>query len=235
MKRSDCSTLFLLDFDDTICPSSMLSTTSREQLQQSAVQRELKAIDKAAAAFIRNITTYPSTSVVIVSAGTSSWMTDALSLFPRLKRVLRNIRMVSARDDYEHMFPVHRHGPIDSPVLWKLASFQKIINGLAGAKFINVISIGDSAAERKAAKFLLRPDVLKLKGRRSSNKDKHAHAGLSVKSIQTAHNPTTTELIGQFSLLIGALGLLRFPVNIDGTVADVARFIEQDKDRMAFA
>ncbi|KAG9394973.1 putative kinase [Carpediemonas membranifera] len=213
--------LFLLDLDDTLIATTFLLNELEAGGLSSTAKKQLKGLDKTSALLVRELLSAAHTKVAVVTCGTASWMTAALTYFPRLRRALRRTLVVSARDTWADAFPVEQYGH-NASCMWKLASFRRIVSSLDDAASLDVISIGDSPTERRAARYLLK-SAKKDKKRRSLGQD--AGTELFVKSVQTAAAPSPEVLSGQLNQVMAMLDVLRMPrVSMDGTIDEIGHF-----------
>eukprot|EP00928_Gymnodinium_smaydae_P041756 TRINITY_DN28212_c0_g3_i2.p1 TRINITY_DN28212_c0_g3~~TRINITY_DN28212_c0_g3_i2.p1 ORF type:complete len:371 (+),score=44.86 TRINITY_DN28212_c0_g3_i2:365-1477(+) len=177
--------IIILDFDDTLFPTSYLIDDLCINLNAPlAQQRNLDAAEKAEAGrkiakcedyameFLRRCHSYA--HVVIVTLANDKWVELACRLFyPRFAEVLRSlsIRVVYARSLAKSPLPMH-HGtplkPCDEKLWTELKgraiseSIDEFYSQYPGQSWKNVFSIGDSQFERYG---LLAATSAYLKGR----------------------------------------------------------------------
>ena len=131
-------TLLILDWDDTLLPSSWLQENN---LLRKPISDTFRVILDKISASVNTLLTEAQKhgSVVIVTNGESGWVESSCKLYmPQSLSILEGIRILSARSAYEHLYA-------NSPVMWKCQAFQ-----MMSVDFHHIISIGDSNAERYA-------------------------------------------------------------------------------------
>lgn len=147
-------TCVILDWDDTIFPSSfvdrkkLIHCRGLDELP-SELQRGFAELEKAAAGLITAATKYG--TVLIITNAQTGWVELCVSKFmPGLMAVLGiSVRVVSARSNYERYFP-------GDPLCWKSAAFAHELTQLQnsqGHPLKNLLSFGDSMEERTAVQI----------------------------------------------------------------------------------
>jgi hypothetical protein len=166
-------TVVLLDWDDTLLPSTMLTSLGYKVDESTALPPDL-ASDLAGLeedVIMLLDTCQQHGTVLLVTNAETGWVELSSERFmPTVIGELhkRGIKVVSARSAYESRFP-------NSPVDWKQEAFVSEVDILCSATdAINLVSIGDSVNERNAAhhvgvrygngniktvKFVERPDI----------------------------------------------------------------------------
>jgi len=172
-------TLFLVDWDDTILPTTYLANHHLAAEDPEAIPacfaEELTSYAEVVAETFRQMRERG--RVVIVTNAETGWIDMTCAKFlPALLGVLKEVEAVSARSMYEPL-------GYQSPAQWKENMFQeKITAHFTGARFQNkarwnVMSMGDASHEReaihkvsrvtgclaKSLKFMERPDVMHLR------------------------------------------------------------------------
>jgi len=118
--------------------------------------------------------------VYIVTNGETGWVQlSAQKFLPSVVPMLDKLRVLSARSTFESLFP-------DSPMKWKFHAFQESLNQeYADSHCIkNVLSFGDSHAEREAIRLVTR-----------------GLPNTRTKSIKFAERPTIEQLQRQLELV----------------------------------
>mmetsp|Transcript_62553 Transcript_62553/g.183408 ORF Transcript_62553/g.183408 Transcript_62553/m.183408 type:complete len:225 (-) Transcript_62553:12-686(-) len=169
-------TVIILDWDDTVLPSSWVQEQGLRvdaDSQPTALQAEhLDELARLASGTITLAKQFG--TVVLVTNAERGWIEMSCAKFlPSLAPMLESVKLLSARSEYE------RHN-LTSPFEWKLRAFDNEIRRILGAdphRRRNVLSFGDSSHEReavihatvnmlncrtKALKFLDRPGVQQL-------------------------------------------------------------------------
>jgi len=122
------STLIIFDWDDTLLPTTCLEKGG-----------DRVALDTISTSVIRVLTEAQKYgTVMIITIAEKGWVEESCHRYmPRCAPILAHIVVFSARTTYEWMF--------DSPYTWKILAFQ-----IASVNFSQVLSIGDTNAERNA-------------------------------------------------------------------------------------
>mmetsp|Transcript_17214 Transcript_17214/g.51562 ORF Transcript_17214/g.51562 Transcript_17214/m.51562 type:complete len:280 (+) Transcript_17214:264-1103(+) len=172
-------TIFIFDWDDTVLPSTWFvrqglrldsaSVPTPEQVD------ELRAMAKKAIRTLRVAKRHG--HVILITNAERGWIELSCRKFmPWLWPCIEGLKILSARAAYE------KPGLVTSPFVWKILAFQNEIEGLCQAaapnRRIHVVSLGDSAHERRALlqatddlsnccrksiKFIEQPDVVQLR------------------------------------------------------------------------
>jgi len=146
--------LFILDFDDTLIPSSWLKSkgvhvtcSSCEEFTPEMVA-VCERVGQHAAALINAIKKYG--KIVIVTNATRSWLELSTKTFmPSISDLILSIPIISAADLYEYYS--------SNSTTWKKIAFQNDALRIAFTikpPMCTVISIGDGEAERQALKYI---------------------------------------------------------------------------------
>lgn len=176
-------TIIFLDWDDTLLCSSVLSSNGiKLDTNLSGNPDLLRQLDELSTSIISILTAAASYGEVhIVTNGETGWVQlSAQKFVPRVVPLLDSLRVLSARSTFEDQFP-------DSPMQWKFQAFQQNLAELySGPDCIkNVLSFGDSHAEREAIRAVTR--------------------GLPwtrTKSIKFAERPSIEQLQRQLELVV---------------------------------
>ena len=179
-------TLILLDWDDTINPSSLVTSLGFRIDETSelpaALKAELVALEDIAINMLEICCTRG--HVVIVTNAETGWVELSGKRFvPRVLECLQRLQLpiISARSTYEARYP-------GSPNDWKTAAFiEQVAHAAESAPCIELMSIGDSLHEREAAHQV---------GARFSDGDVS-----SVKTVKMVERPTVEQLRRQLSLI----------------------------------
>mmetsp|Transcript_19728 Transcript_19728/g.56467 ORF Transcript_19728/g.56467 Transcript_19728/m.56467 type:complete len:433 (-) Transcript_19728:492-1790(-) len=177
LESTSQETLFVLDWDDTMLPSSWIQRQGLRLDEGSEIadwQQELLSEVAVAAAGLLRMTKERGT-VVLVTNAERGWIELSCRKFmPELMPCIEGVRIVSARTSYEGPFCV---GPLD----WKVRAFEaevaRIWRVADSRRTKNIHSIGDGVHERealllatqglvnclsKSLKFVERPDIGQL-------------------------------------------------------------------------
>ena len=147
-------TITVLDYDDTLLPSSYLKASGAlTGLSSPSLTAELQAIDELVLSILRSAVQYG--PVYVLSAADVPWIEATADCYlPRVASLLRKdasncIKVISAREWY-----FAAHGIIGTPERWKNEAFQwlyKTENSQSKCSK-TLLSIGDSDVEHHAAR-----------------------------------------------------------------------------------
>jgi len=141
--------LCILDWDDTLCPSSWVSSNT-----DSATDRDLlllRAVEEGISSLLRTVEAL-GCSVVVITNADEEWVRFSCARFlPRVMPLLARVHVVSARQ-YEGIYP-------GRSVCWKAAAFTHVAKAFFGSRDgpREIISIGDSNDERLAVRAAAAP------------------------------------------------------------------------------
>lgn len=180
---SSTKTIIFLDWDDTLLCSSVLSSNGiKLDTNLTGYPDLLRQLDELSTSVINILNAAAAYGEVhIVTNGETGWVQlSAQKFVPRVVPMLETIRVLSARSTFEDRFP-------DSPMQWKFQAFQQNLADLySGPECVrNVLSFGDSHAEREAIRAVTR--------------------GLPytrTKSIKFAERPSIEQLQRQLELVV---------------------------------
>lgn len=147
-------TASIVDWDDTLCPSTHLASLGLRvddlsELPQD-LRLELEQLEDAALGILKMALRFG--AVVIVTNAEAGWVELSGSRFlPRVVKFLQDerIKVVSARTMYEGDYP-------NSPSNWKAAAFAAEVREMfvEDNDDLNLLVLGDSTSERDAAHAL---------------------------------------------------------------------------------
>ena len=143
-------TLIILDWDDTLFPTTWVTTNdiNVKNLQDTSptTVKYFAMVDKELDHLLRILLRCG--HVAIVTNAMLNWINISSNLLPRTSQLLRNtennldIEIISARGSYQHLS--------SNPMDWKKLAFEEIIKDMKFKKCNNIISIGDAEYEYKA-------------------------------------------------------------------------------------
>lgn len=146
-------TAAILDWDDTVCPSTHLASLGlrvddRTELPED-LRQQLDDLETAAIGILKEALRFG--TVIVITNAEAGWVEmSGRKFLPRVVEFLemQGIKIVSARSLYECEFP-------DSPANWKVAAFTAEMAQLFPMDDdLNVLVLGDSMSERDAAHAL---------------------------------------------------------------------------------
>jgi len=149
-KKIKLQSVFLVDFDDTLFPSSWCNKNMINLNDTNSVSNYklyFIELDKTTSNFLDNLKTYG--EIYIVTNANIKWIKTCLNILSLTKKIImdNNIRIVSARDLYSQK--------TTSPTEWKINTFKDITNNILikyseksnNNTFLNIVSIGDADYE----------------------------------------------------------------------------------------
>jgi hypothetical protein len=144
--EADPELLILLDWDDTIMPTTFLQRRGIDLTTQEVpedVVAALKAYGEHAANTLRALLLHG--SIVIVTNAETGWVElTAARFLPAVEPLLRDVECISARSTFEPK-------GFATPVEWKEEAFAQVVGFRYGEKRgMPVLSIGDAKHEREA-------------------------------------------------------------------------------------
>lgn len=180
-------TTAILDWDDTICPSTYLASLGLRVDDSSSLpaplQQQLEQLEQAVINIVKKALRFG--AVVVITNAEAGWVElSGRRFLPRVVQFLEahRIKIVSARTSFESDFP-------DAPSSWKVAAFsQEVAQMFPGDDELNVLVLGDSMSERDAAHAL---------GSRLPNS--------RVKTVKFVERPSIDQLMRQVQLVAQSL------------------------------
>ena len=149
MKPKQHNSIIIFDWDDTILPTSFLTPggvfnedmklqqgdiEKLVKLEQSALQLLTEAVEKG--------------NVYIITNAGKGWVEySANRFYPSIMPILEKIKIISARGEYEKIFPGNSRQ-------WKIEAFLNLQKSVNMKLVTNIICIGDSLFEMEAGRIL---------------------------------------------------------------------------------
>jgi len=176
------NTVIILDWDDTILPSSFLAQRGYRLDNNIPLSEDVQAQLKELEQSIINVVNLAHSAgrVHIITNAETGWVQMSCQKFlPRIVPLLLKVSVLSARSTFELLYP-------DAPVKWKYYAFQERVSAVSSSasKCRNVISFGDSHVEREAVRAV-------TKGMTHTR----------TKSVKFAERPTCEQLRRQLDLV----------------------------------
>lgn len=173
-------TVIIFDWDDTLLCSSAVNM---QQCEPSQLQQLETTIEQVVSAALRLGETH------IVTNGNGTWVQESSRRFvPKVIPLLNRLkRVVSARAEYEHVWP-------NDPFTWKKAAFEELLRSRQddsqfSSSGVNLIALGDNQAEIEAAQSA----TSNLRGQSV------------VKTVKFKEFPSVDELLGQLRVVMQLL------------------------------
>ena len=139
--------LVVFDYDDTLFPTTYM------QHHQNLIPRDLHQLDDALTELMYTIFMNGHT-VIIVSNGSQDWITSSVQMYlPQFAKYLSAIRIVSARDMYEHSTVPYEKWKKYAMVSTFVRPEYSVLHGIIGVGD-NII---DQNAIRDASQYISQP------------------------------------------------------------------------------
>jgi hypothetical protein len=188
MNISNKTTLIILDWDDTLFPTSWITKNNIElQSIKNKTNTEnyqyFNKIDIALDNLFKIM--LKCGDILIITNALINWITISASILPRLGKLLKssNIKIVSARGEYQSIS--------DNAMDWKKLAFDSELKNIMKDKQINnIISIGDAEYEYNA--------LINLYGAEKKNYK-------LLKSVKFIRYPDNYQLLDQIVVLSNAI------------------------------
>ena len=147
MILSRAKTLIILDWDDTLFPTTWVTTNEiniKNIIHNKEAMKYFTDVDVALEYLLRTLLTCG--HVAIVTNALLNWINTSSTILPRTSRLLqdtdKDILIVSARGNYQSVS--------SNPMDWKRMAFEEILKNSKYKKVNNIISIGDAEYEYNA-------------------------------------------------------------------------------------
>jgi len=174
------NTLIILDWDDTLFPTSWASKNKIDLMTTASRDRyiiQFQELDRTLSSFLKNISNYG--RIVIITNAMADWVTISSFVIPNTYDILKTIDIISARDLFNNQ--------TKNTIEWKKNTFQLVVDNMYNDKHVmNVISIGDAEYEHLALVNLTKH---------------HQHKIKYLKSFRLIQNPHHDQLIDQIIVL----------------------------------
>jgi len=147
-KSKTHNSLFIYDWDDTFLPTSYL--IREDMVDKIELSNELNYLFVILEEIIINILNLSINKgkVYIITNSSKSWFYfSSEKFFPNLNSILKKIKIISARDEYEDLYP-------GDTKIWKQKAFLQLKNEINDNVPSNIICFGDSLIELEAGKIL---------------------------------------------------------------------------------
>jgi hypothetical protein len=169
-------TVIIFDWDDTLLCTSFLNQRDGMPLHPT-VSSHLRSISNAATKLLELSLRLGHT--FIITNAMDGWVEHSASRYvPELLTVLQKVRVISARSQYESLYP----GDVSQ---WKINAFRDVQRQMDSQKVTNLNSLGDSDYEM---------DATQLMGK--------SFEQAVVKTFKFRDHPTPDELVKQLELVL---------------------------------
>lgn len=176
-------TLIILDWDDTLFPTSWAIRNNLNLQLRENREKYLPLftnLDLLLSRFLTRCMRYG--RVVIVTNALPCWIRDSSAVLPRTAKILPSLRVISARELYQAEYP--------DMMEWKKHTFREQVMGESHEKVLNIVSVGDADYEYRA--------LVNLYNWRRKNKK-------ILKAIKLLPSPTRSTLVDQLQVLHRAI------------------------------
>jgi len=139
-------TVIIFDWDDTLLCTTWLNQYYKDKEVPEDVDRLLRKIAHKVTTLLE--TAVRSGHTYIITNATTGWVEySAQKWIPEVMPVLQRVRIISARDKFEAMFP-------DDVDQWKVQAFLEVQRQLEWTPIANLVTLGDSHYEMEAARIM---------------------------------------------------------------------------------
>ena len=149
MKPKKHNSIIIFDWDDTLLPTSFLTKdgVTYEDLKISKFDEDtLMKLDQIVLKILTEAV--EKGNVYIITNAGKGWLEYSASMFyPSVVPILKKIKIISARDEYEKMYPGDSRQ-------WKIEAFLNLQKNLNLKLVTNIICLGDSLYEMEAGRIL---------------------------------------------------------------------------------
>ena len=184
MKPKQHNSIIIYDWDDTLLPTSFLTPGGcfNEDIKISKNDQD-KLLKLEQSVFTLLNESVEKGNVYIITNAGKGWVEySAKRFYPSILEVLSQIKIISARGEYEKLYPGNSRQ-------WKIQAFLTLLNYVDIKLVTNIICIGDSLFEMEAGRIL-------------ASKFTEAF----IKTIKFREAPKLDELIKQLKLVCVQFG-----------------------------
>ena len=149
MKPKQHNSLIIFDWDDTLLPTTFLThgNLPLEEIKLTNNDFEkMKEIEKYVYLILKEC--IEKGDVYIITNAGVNWVQFSANIFyPKISELLKKIKIISARMEYEKTFPGNLRQ-------WKIEAFLNLLKDVNNKLVTNIICIGDSLFEIEAGRIL---------------------------------------------------------------------------------
>ena len=148
-KPKSHNSLIIFDWDDTLLPTTFLTQGGAYNENIILTDNEQKKIEKLekSALNLLNVALSKGDVYIITNAGLGWVEFSAKKYYPKIFEILPKIRIISARCQWENVFP-------NDTKRWKIQTFLSLQKELDTKLVTNIICLGDSLYEMEAGRIL---------------------------------------------------------------------------------
>ena len=186
MKPKQHNSIIIFDWDDTLLPTSFLTPggTFIEDMKITAEDKEkLQQLEQATLKLLTEAV--EKGNVYIITNAGKGWVEfSAGKFYPSIMPILEKIKIISARGEYEKIFPGNSRQ-------WKIEAFLNLQKNLNLKLITNIICLGDSLFEIEAGRILA-----------------SRFTEAFIKTIKFREAPKLDELLKQLKLVCSQFGTI---------------------------
>ena len=186
MKPKQHNSIIIFDWDDTLLPTSFLTpggVFDENIILSDSDQEKLSTIEHYVSEIL-NSSVEKGNVFIITNAGKGWVEYSANRFYPSIKNNLKKIEIISARGEYEKLYPGNSRE-------WKIQAFLTLLKFVNIKLVTNIICVGDSLFEMEAGRIL-------------ASKFTEAF----IKTIKFREAPKLDELIKQLKLVNKQFGAI---------------------------
>jgi len=149
MKPKQHNSIIIFDWDDTLLPTSFLNTggyLNEDMKLSESDQEELIKLEQSVLTLL-NEAVEKGNVYIITNAGNGWVEYSAKRFYPSIIEVLSKLKIISARGEYEKLYPGNSRE-------WKIQAFLNLLKYVDIKLVTNIICIGDSLFEMEAGRIL---------------------------------------------------------------------------------
>ena len=186
MKPKKHNSIIIFDWDDTLLPTSFLTKDGviYEDIKTSEIDEDtLMKLDQVVLKILTEAV--EKGNVYIITNAGKGWIDYSASIFyPSIIPILKKIKIISARDEYEKMYPGDSRQ-------WKIEAFLNLQKNLNLKLVTNIICLGDSLYEMEAGRILA-----------------SRFTEAFIKTIKFKEAPNLDELLKQLKVVSSQFGII---------------------------
>ena len=148
-KNKTHNSLIIFDWDDTLLCTTYLTKNNLFDDNIILSEKDKQKISKLEKSVFNLLSiSIEKGDVFIITNANAGWVEfSSQKYYPSILELLTKIKIISAREEYEYLFP-------DDPRMWKIQSFLNMQKFFNSNLVTNIICLGDSFIEIEAGKFL---------------------------------------------------------------------------------
>lgn len=145
MEYKNYKTLFILDWDDTLFPTNWLLKNGIDlfiSFKKDQYIIYFQHLDRILTKFLKRLLEIG--DVIVITNATLEWIKVSSIIMPSTSILLKNIKIISARNNYKHKS--------NNMTEWKILAFKDVFDNELdeNVNMLNIISVGDAEHEYRA-------------------------------------------------------------------------------------